>query len=422
MKVLWFSNTPANADEYYNSELKDTGGWLKSLDLAVQDKLELHVAFYASEDSMFKHKNTTYHSIQSPGVMHKIASRLWGKVLDQEDLGKYFAIIEKVKPDIIHIHGTENPFGCIIPHCNIPAVVSIQGNITVCHHKFFSGFEKKYLKTTIRESSSLKRLVASQSFWGSYKSFERMQVIEKRNLSNTKFVMGRTEWDKRVTRILAPDSIYYHGDEILRASFLENQWTPRLGHKITLHTTSGNNIYKGFETLCESLHLLNSLGIECEWRVAGIKPSDLIVKLTRKKLKNKFPQKGLNLMGSLNEKELVESLLGADMYVMVSHIENSPNNLCEAMILGMPCISTFVGGTGSLIIDDEEGILIQSGDPWAMAGAVLELSSDKDKTIKLGQNARKKALVRHDKERVTNILLLNYINIIEHHKTETNLL
>ena len=29
MRVLWFANTPANAIEYFNKELKGTGGWLK---------------------------------------------------------------------------------------------------------------------------------------------------------------------------------------------------------------------------------------------------------------------------------------------------------------------------------------------------------------------------------------------------------
>jgi glycosyltransferase involved in cell wall biosynthesis len=82
------------------------------------------------------------------------------------------------------------------------------------------------------------------------------------------------------------------------------------------------------------------------------------------------------------------------------------------MILGMPCISTFVGGVGSLITDKVNGILIQSGDPWCMAGAILELLSNQDFAEKLGNNARNLALQRHDRERITQGLINIYNNII----------
>lgn len=42
---------------------------------------------------------------------------------------------------------------------------------------------------------------------------------------------------------------------------------------------------------------------------------------------------------------------------MPSHIENSPNNLCEAMILGMPCIATDAGGTSTLLSNMKDGLL-----------------------------------------------------------------
>lgn len=413
-KVLWFSNTPANADEYFNSELKGTGGWLKALDQALQKSVELHVAFYGNEDKVFQHKETVYHSLKAHNsLFSKLKRRYFGSVLDKVDLLKYLSIIQEVKPDIIHIHGTENPFACIIPHCDIPVVISIQGNITVYQHKFFSGFEKRFLNTLAKENKTLKSFFAPKSFRGSHKTFKRMQARELRNLLNTNYVIGRTDWDKRITRVLAPNSIYYHGDEILRTSFHKNEWTLKENDsKITIHTTNGNNIYKGFEVLCQCLYELNNLGLECEWRVAGIKSSDLIVKITKQKLKEKFPRKGLLLFGKLNEKELVESLLDAHMYVMVSHIENSPNNLCEAMMLGMPCISTFVGGVGSLITDKQEGLLVQSGDPWAMAGAILELANDKRLAAQLGLNARKTALSRHDPKRIVEELIKTYENII----------
>ena len=39
MKILWFANTPANGDEYLNTQLRGTGGWLKALDKELQRKV-----------------------------------------------------------------------------------------------------------------------------------------------------------------------------------------------------------------------------------------------------------------------------------------------------------------------------------------------------------------------------------------------
>jgi glycosyltransferase involved in cell wall biosynthesis len=98
---------------------------------------------------------------------------------------------------------------------------------------------------------------------------------------------------------------------------------------------------------------------------------------------------------------------------MASHIENSPNNLCEAMILGMPCVATFAGGTASMLKDGAEGVLVQDGDPWVMAGAILELINDNNKAVLFGKNARERALVRHNKTTIVSELLASYDSIIK---------
>jgi glycosyltransferase involved in cell wall biosynthesis len=101
---------------------------------------------------------------------------------------------------------------------------------------------------------------------------------------------------------------------------------------------------------------------------------------------------------------------------MPSYIENSPNNLCEAMILGMPCVATFAGGTGSLLKDGEEGILIQDGDPYVLAGAILELKNYPEKAVEMSQKARASALKRHNVESVTEQYLNIYREIIENNQ------
>ena len=106
------------------------------------------------------------------------------------------------------------------------------------------------------------------------------------------------------------------------------------------------------------------------------------------------------------------NLLNADVYVMVFHIDNSPHNLCEAMMLGMPCISGLVGGVGSLLKDGVDGMLVQDGDPWVLSGAILELKSDKAIALNLGNSAQTNASQRHERKKIAKSLLTVYKQII----------
>jgi len=414
MRVLWFSNTSANADEYFSQNLKGTGGWLKALNVEMQDIVDLHIAFYSEYDQpKFRYQNTTYHPIPvHKNIFTKVLNKFWFIPKGEEELGKYMSIIDKVKPDIIHIHGTESPFISIITHTEIPVVVSIQGNITVYLHKFFSGFEMKYLNFK-NTNANYYRYFLPSTFRRAYNIFVHQSKIEQKYLSQCKYIIGRTDWDRRITRILAPKSEYFINNEILREGFYEAHWqAPEFTNKFIIHTTNGNNLYKGFETLCHSLKLLNDIGFSCEWRVAGTSQHDHIYELTRKKLQADFPIKGLVLLGSLNEKQLISKLIETNLFVMVSHIENSPNSLCEAMLLSIPCLSTFVGGTGSLVKDNVEGTKVQSGDPWALAGAIIEIAANYQEAVEKGTRARIAALQRHNKLAIANDLKNIYTKII----------
>lgn len=417
MKVLWFSNTPALGAAFIDSayKLTGTGGWLYSLNKVLQTHVSLHVVFhYPYKLGTFKYQKTTYYPVYTGNILvENLKIRFFGKVYDDDFLHQYLQIIKEVNPDIIHIHGTENSFLCILDKTKVPVVISIQGNLSVCYQKFLSGFHSKHIGSAIESINIKTILFGRNSFRRGYLNMKSMSVIERKHLIGAKHIIGRTYWDRRVSRVLAPHSNYYVGNEMLRDGFYENQWhNKNWDGKIIIFTTNGNSYYKGFETLCHALHLLNNLGINVEWRVAGISKYSLINHITMRELGKQYPNKGLVIMGSLSENALIMNLQESHIYVMTSHIENSPNNLCEAMILGMPCIATFAGGTGAIMKDGEDGILIQDGDPWVMAGAIIELIKDPEKATRYGLRAREIAISRHNREKIINDLLITYEKII----------
>ena len=419
MKVLWFSNTSCNASEYLGDGPVG-GGWLKSLDRALQNEVELHIAFYyPKRDNPFKYQSTLYYPISKGNWKLKaILGIFWGGNVQKEEQDKYIKIIEEINPDIIHIHGTENAYGCIIPKIKKPIVVSIQGCMTVYHHKFLSAFSlRELILSSFYRGKGIRQFIRNKSYRRSYREFGTLAEREQLYLKEAQYIIGRTAWDRRITSILAPSSNYYHGDELLRNSFYSMQWQRPDNETFIIHSTTSNSPYKGFETICESLYILREIkSLNVMWQVAGLDEYDTIVRITKKKLKERFPRNGIIYLGSLDEKQLVDSLCRASVYVSPSHIENSPNSLCEAMLIGIPCIATFAGGTASILVDRAEGILIQDGDPWSMAWAILEIYSNPKIAQVYGKNAREKALIRHNSSRVVRCYLDIYKDIIRKQK------
>lgn len=410
IKVLWFSNTAASGAELLNFGGLG-GGWLASLDKQLANKVELHVAFhYPKFAQSFEHLGVTYHPICHPQWKRQLLLSQFGiEPPIHQKMQSYLALIEQIGPDVIHVHGTENEFGLIQERVSIPVVISIQGNITVYQYKYSQGLGERLVAKRWFRPKGWFVPAWFPSFADGLKKFERMKRAEQLSLSQANWIMGRTAWDRRIAKVLAPRARYLQSEEMLRPVFYHEIWeAPTDTNNLVIHSTTGGNAYKGFETIAESLALLLTWKGNVIWQVAGVSESDLVVAAVRKKMGHRFPHKAIRFLGGLNAPNLVKALQQAHLYVMPSHIENSPNNLCEAMILGMPAVATFAGGTASLLEDGREGCLVQSGDPWAMAGAIIELLEDYKRALGMGVQARNRALMRHDPETISQQLLAAY--------------
>lgn len=416
MKVLWFSNTPANASEYLNQSTHG-GGWLKTLDIEIQDKIELHVAFYHNSiEKKFKYLNTTYHVLNGKSNKIKILKNLLFKRQKYEaDLPEYLEVIERVKPDIIHIHGTEDFFLSIVNQTNIPIVVSIQGILNGIFRKYLNYFTLSDLKyKNYKLEFNLKKILFNKNFYSNYKDLEQKKNKEKEYLKYVKFIIGRTDWDYYYTKSLAPSAKYFKVDEVMREPFYQLDKINTKGNyesnKIILHSTLSDSPYKGIEVILEASKILNELHFDFEWRIAGITENDTTIKILKKKENN--ISKNIIFLGKLIDIELKAKLEECNIFVMASHIDNSSNSLCEAMLQAKPCIGTFAGGTSTIIENNVDGILIQSGDPYTLAGSIISLSRDNDLQKKISKNARIKSLNKHNKNQIINQLINAYKEIL----------
>jgi glycosyltransferase involved in cell wall biosynthesis len=411
MRVLWFANTPGLSAGYLKISLA-AGGWISSLQRVVEAVPEIQLGFvFYTEQAMvpFEYGGTSYFPVQPLGSSKgkRLVNRVAGKAETDENLPVFLRVIEQFKPDIIHVHGTEFPFGLIQRVVrDIPVVVSIQGNLTVYHEKYFAGLGLPGLWRGWRTGYPFYR--------ADYKIWRRRMETEQEILRRTRYVFGRTDWDRRVAVALAPEAEYFHVDEVIRPGFYKLEWKAGQRERPVFFTTSSPSIYKGFEVVIDTARVLVGRGVAFEWRVAGLKADDPLVRLTCK-VRKVDDLAGLNirLLGTLTEEAVADQLMHSYAYVQVSHIENSPNSVCEAMLAGVPVIASLAGGTGSLLRDGEHGVLLQDGDPYALAGAMREALEQPEKHAAMAAEGRKVAQRRHDPAAIVTEMIGRYKEIIQ---------
>jgi len=115
----------------------------------------------------------------------------------------------------------------------------------------------------------------------------------------------------------------------------------------------------------------------------------------------------------LDENEMINRLLKSNVFVLPSKIENSSNSLCEAMLLGLPCVASYVGGNPDMMLHDKEGYLYSFDDYQTLAQQVIKLFEDKDLCLEFSKNAREKSLQRNDLNTNVNTLYKIYKQLMK---------
>ncbi len=109
--------------------------------------------------------------------------------------------------------------------------------------------------------------------------------------------------------------------------------------------------------------------------------------------KQKSSELGLkvNFTGRLTKEEWRNLSETKDIFINTTHFDNTPVSVMEAMALGLPVVSTNVGGIPFLVEDEVNGLLVQDGDSDAMVNKIDLLLKNPELTSKLSRNGREMA-------------------------------
>lgn len=410
MKVLWFEITTPSK---YRDDNKVTAGWQDSLENIVSknENLELYVAFEVNAPSEIKVKDgVTYVPIlvQYSSLERKKLDFTWN-VNANKLVPKCIEVINSISPDIIHIFGNEWPFGLVAKYTSIPVVIHIQGSIVSYDNALFP---PKYNNFTMIKETGFNIIKQYRLLKKYFKDSSRLSM-EKKIWQRVDNYMGRTIWDLALSKTLKPSSNYWHVEEALRPVFLSNKskWSFKRREKHILFTTGISSFWKGPDMLLKTAHILKSVGFNFEWQVAGCLGLDL-KNLIEKKEGLSFCENNISILGFVGPEDLLNCLLNASLYVHTAYIENSPNSICEAQIVGLPVVSTMVGGVETLVENHREGELVPANDPWRMAYTIMQLINDENMLTSYSENSYEKAKKRHNPASIVSQLMNCYTDLI----------
>ena len=423
MKVLWLCNImlPAYA-KAHDLPFSVREGWLSGCfnrmtkDQIGERKIELGVCFPAQGD-------ITSSSEIIDGVTY------YGFIEDLNHPEKYDGIVENrfheilddFKPDIVHIFGTEFPHTlAMLRAFGNPdrSLLGIQGLCGRIADEYMANLPIDVQKAaTFRDRLKEDSLLQQQEKYRVRGEHEREAILLTGNIT------GRTAFDKEETSKINPKARYFSMNETMRASFYEGKWEEKNAQPHSVFLTQGDYPLKGFHFMLEAMPIILDKYPDAHLYVAGNNiigkgqskyPYFLRASAYGKYLKklisvNKLKKK-VTMVGMLSEEEMKERMLSSSLFVCTSIVENSPNSLAEAMLLGMPIVAARVGGIPSMVQDNKECCLFDGGDSKQLAEAIIQMWDEPVISAVYGDNAKKHAIISHDPDR-------NYKRLIEIYDT-----
>ena len=330
--------------------------------------------------------------------------------------------IEQFTPDIIHVHGTEKNYGQLQHYYpDIPVVVSIQGVLT----GYIPYATAQLTRQDVRPFWTLKNLFYQGGLMQPYHTLVHgSKAYEEDILRTCQYFFCRTDWDRMWVRKYNPQALIYQGEELLRPAFYTKAglWQEKNATRHSIFMPSGFNPIKGLHHAIRAVAKLKVAYPDVTLRVPGIPMNiynrrGLTYRICGEEylgyIRHMTESSGLKdniiFLPRLSAEEMAEEMLHANVFLSPTSIDNSPNSVGEAMMLGLPIVSTPVGGVPSFVHHEDNGLL---AEPDGLASAISRIFDDTTLASSLGTNAYQTALRRHDREQTAEQYLSAYQDIL----------
>lgn len=293
-------------------------------------------------------------------------------------------LLRVLKPDVVHVHGTENGYGLATINAGVPTIVSVQGIVNeLCRvaPSLFYTFQARIERTVIR---------------------------------NATYLGSRTAWASSFIRQLNETATIYDLPEAIHPSFFNG---PRGEFNTNVLIVGMIVRRKGIEEALRAMTIVVPACPRARLLVVGVGSEQYLKELKR------FThlagiEKNVEWLGFKTAEEVAECHQASTVLIHPSHLDNSPNSVAEAMASGLPVIASNVGGIPSMIEDGVTGLLTEPGNHRLLAEAILSLLRSEGERRRLANCAKMVAMERHFPTRVAERTMDVYRDMLD--RTESD--
>lgn len=420
MKILWstFIVFPEVADKVGMKALYACT-WVRAMaeQLRKNKEVDLAVVTVGNKDTIQKieSNNITFYFLPGGNKVYKNGG---GKSVEKG----WKEIIDNFNPDVIHLYGTEYAHNKTLIDMKIstPIIISLQGILKDYKKDYYGGLS---VSTGIKYTT-LRDLVRGSGIILDKIKLNKSIDTECRMLRNVKYVEGRTFWDRASSKSINPNAKYYYCPRMIRHEFFDEEgWNINKVERHSVFVHQGFKPLKGLHFVIEAVANLREKYPDIKIYIAGRNRKPLNTFKGRllasgydiyiDKLINRLDmEKNIIYTGTLDANEMVERLKKSNVMILPSSIENSPNSLVESMLVGTPCIASFVGGIPEMLKHQEEGLLYCYNEVNVLSEYIERIFDSDELAEKYSQAARKRKYEEHDEQKLVKQLLDIYKDII----------
>lgn len=395
MKVVWlchFANSEMKT--YFDTpNVKEFAPWISNLIELFKGiaGIELHIVapnVFTNKDCVFSQDGITYHFYKHlPLLFQSVLLRKAYSFLKIDFVTDYWYIkkkieivISSIKPDLIHLHGAENPYysAGIIPLLEeYKVLTTIQG----------------FIRHSTSEKSAIRKKID----------------IEERIIKKGEHFGTRTdEMSKTVLGINPGAKLHFHNYPVTIPAITKSDYD---GPEFDLVFFARVTRDKGIEDLLKALHLIKmeipTISLHIVGSVANFYFRNLNELIAR-----------LDIVGNVKfisyfetQQALFDYCTHAKICILPTYHDIIPGTVIESMLMKLPVITYAVGGIPSLNEYCETVVLVEKFNISELARKIVQLLNDAAYRSYLAANAYTYAFRRFDNQAVKTHILNSYEKI-----------
>ena len=412
-RVLWTSNIdlPAVAGEL-GQQATPFGGWLTLMTrrLAQLPDFKIGVAMRSA--------SRTFQRIEKDGVTYYALPQQRDRFdVAQADVDR---VLVDFAPDILHVEGAEMRHARrFLSTWSGHRLLSMQGVLNGYANYELGRLPIFSMLNPLRPRLALTALAL---LFQRHREFVPRLGSERAAMQMANHIMGRTLWDRAQAKALSPSATYHHCSRILRDEFYSTAWSLDAAEPFSIFVGNGASARKGAHVAAQALALLQHDFPQATLYIAGEDPRTLSWRSAKRYvgypvylmhlIRKLGIESRVHFTGILSAKAMAERMARSHVCLMASIIENSPNTLGEAMLLGVPSVSAYAGGAPSMAHDEIEALFYRPDDPVMLAFQVRRIFESPVLAERLSHAARARAAQTHDPERNLAGLVAAYKAIV----------